>query len=203
MFGRAIDGIRAPGLAETMPHAEHNDHCAGRGEPADGGGLHTMFPMAYDRLRALAAHFLRDERRQRLLQPTALVHEAFVRLRESDRPYATEGEFLAIAGAQMRHVLVDYARRASAAKRGGGATPLTLDSGVLGVPARPPFGLVEVDDALRRLAKLDPRQGKLAEMHLFGSLSVEEAADLLSISPRTAFNDWRAARAWLLAELAP
>ncbi|MFO0826794.1 MAG: ECF-type sigma factor [Phycisphaerales bacterium] len=203
MFGAATGGISLPALAATMPSADQHDNSGTSGEPIGGNGLHTLFPRAYDRLRALAAQFLRDERPERLLQATALVHEAFVRLRESGRSYATEGEFLAIAAAQMRHVLVDYARRSSAIKRGGGAAPVTLDSRVLGVPARTPFGLLDVDDALRRLAELDRRQGQLAELHLFGSLTIEEAADLLSISPRTAFNDWRAARAWLLAELAP
>jgi RNA polymerase sigma-70 factor, ECF subfamily len=172
-------------------------------EERGGHGLHTLFPQAYDRLRGLAAQFVRAERSDRGLQPTALVHEAFVRLSERERNYASEGELLAIASAQMRNVLVDWSRRANAAKRGGGASPITLDSRIFGLAERAPFEMIDVDDALNRLSELDQRQGRIAELHLFGALSIEEAADAIGISARTAFNDWRIARAWLLKELAP
>ena len=109
----------------------------------------------------------------------------------------------AVAAAQMRHVLVDWARKANAAKRGGGATPVTLDSRVFGLVSRAPFSMIDVDDALMRLSELDERQGRIAELHLFGALSIEEAAQAIGISVRTAFSDWRIARAWLLKELAP
>ena len=179
------------------------EHVDGEEPAGDGHGVHTLFPQAYGRLRGLAAAFIRAEQSKRLLQATALVHEAFMRLSETERMYQNEGEFLSIAAAQMRRVLVDYARKENAAKRGNGRLPLTLDARALGVLARAPFELVDVDDALVRLTELDPRQGKLAELHLFGSMTIEEAALLLGISPRTAFNDWRAARAWLLKELSP
>jgi len=186
----------------TMKNAEGSG--VGQASAAgDAAGVRTLFPQAYDRLRGLAAQFIRAEQSARLLQATALVHEAFVRLSENERKYTSEGEFLAIAAAQMRHVLVDFARRAAAAKRGSGELPLSLDSRALGLHVREPFQIADVDDAMLRLAQLDARQGKLAELHLFGALTIEEAALLLGISPRTAFNDWRAARAWLLKELAP
>jgi RNA polymerase sigma-70 factor (ECF subfamily) len=183
----------------SEPGAEQ-DPC-GDSPTGDGHGAHTLFPQAYGRLRGLAAAFIRAEQSKRLLQATALVHEAFMRLSDSDRAYQSEGEFLAIAAAQMRHVLVDYARKDRATKRGSGRLPLTLDARALGVLARAPFELIEVDDALVRLTELDPRQGKIAELHLFGSMTIEEAALLLGISARTAFNDWRVARAWLIKEL--
>lgn len=170
---------------------------------ADPRGVNMLFPKAYDRLRELAAQFIRAERSKRLLQATALVHEAFLRLSERDREFADEREFLAIAATQMRHVLVDYARRALTAKRGSGDEPVTLDSQILGGSGHASFDLVDVDDSLKRLMELDARQGHLAELHLFGGLTIDETAMLLGISPRTAFSDWRAARAWLLKELAP
>ncbi|MBL9119537.1 MAG: RNA polymerase subunit sigma-70 [Phycisphaerae bacterium] len=186
-----------------MSESEFPDKACGEGPTADGHGVHTLFPQAYGRLRGLAAAFIRAEQSKRLLQATALVHEAFMRLSESERTYQNEGEFLSIAAAQMRRVLVDYARKENAAKRGNGRPPLTLDARALGVLARAPFELVDVDDALVRLTELDTRQGKIAELHLFGAMSIDEAALLLGISSRTAFNDWRAGRAWLLKELSP
>ena len=185
-----------------MSEVDTHDNSRGEGPNLDGHGVHTLFPQAYGRLRGLAAAFIRAEQSKRLLQATALVHEAFMRLSETERTYQSEAEFLSIAAAQMRRVLVDYARKDNAAKRGSGRLPLTLDARALGVLARAPFELVDVDDALVRLTELDPRQGKLAELHLFGSMTIEEAALLMGISSRTAFNDWRAARAWLLKELA-
>lgn len=168
-----------------------------------GDGARTLFPQVYDRLRLLADGFVRNERSNRLLQATALVHEAFVRLSEGTRRYASEAEFVAIAATQMRHVLVDSARRAHAIKRGGGSEPVTLDSKILGASDHPPLDVVELDDALAALAELDERQARLVELHLFGGMSIEDAAVFLGISARTAFNDWRAARAWLLMELLP
>ncbi len=186
-----------------MHQSNQPDEARGEGQSGDGHGVHTLFPQAYGRLRGLAAAFIRAEQSKRLLQATALVHEAFMRLSETERTYESEGEFLAIAAAQMRRVLVDYARREQAAKRGSGRPPVTLDARALGVLSQAPFEVVDVDDALARLTELDPRQGKIAELHLFGSMTIDEAALLLGISSRTAFNDWRAGRAWLLKELAP
>lgn len=187
------------------------DHrpAGGAGDPA--GGARTIFPHAYTRLRDLAAGLMRGEPSRRLLQATALVHEAFVRLSEGERVYANEQEFMAVAAAQMRRVLIDYARRARSAKRGGGAEQLTLDSKVLAGqhPTEPPalhrasIELLDVDDAINRLSALDSRQAKLAELHLFGGMAIPETAAVLGVSERTAFNDWRVARAWLLKELAP
>lgn len=172
-------------------------------EGAVDGGVRTLFPQVYEQLRGLAADLIRGEASRRHLQATALVHEAFVRLSEGERRFASEQEFLAIAAAQMRHVLVDAARRARAAKRGRGEEPITFDSRILGAPSGPAIDLIELDEALSRLAALDPRQARLIEMHVFGGMPIEQAATCLEISVRTAFGDWRAARAWLLKELRP
>lgn len=152
----------------------------------------------------MAAAILNDERIDHTLEATALVHEAFLRLSESNRLFSSDDEFVAVAAAQMRHVLVDHARRTNAQKRGGGQRPASLDTSVFGVPAAAgrPIDLVDLDDLLRRLESLEPRQAQLVELHLFGSLPIDRAALLLGISERTAFNDWRMARAWLLSQLA-
>lgn len=178
------------------------EHSDARREP-DAIAFGERFPAVYDRLRSLAAIFLRSERGDHTLEATALVHEAYLRMAPQGRTCASEEEFLSIAAAQMRHVLVDHARRTNAVKRNGGERPVTLDTSMLGVPGGSSrvIDLVEVDDALRRLEALEPRQSQLVELHLFGGMSVERASAMLGLSPRTGFNDWRMARAWLMNQL--
>ncbi len=171
-----------------------------RGVPPE---LARRFPATYARLRSIAATILHDERTDHTLEATALVHEAFLRLSENNRTFSSDDEFVAVAAAQMRHVLVDHARRAKALKRGGAHRPASLDTSALGVPASAgrSVDLLDLDELLCRLETLEPRQARLVEMHLFGSLPIERAATLLGIAERTAFNDWRMARAWLLSQL--
>ena len=172
---------------------------AGRGEAAALTGLTSL---VYDELRALAAAYLRRERAGHSLQPTALVHEAFIRLIDSSGIKATDRRhFFAIAANTMRRVLVEHARTRGAAKRGGGQQRVTL-TGIQDAKPDADFEVVALDEALKKLAALDERQARIVELRFFGGLEVEEVADLLGVSKRTVEGDWTLARAWLYRELA-
>ena len=160
-------------------------------------------PLVYDELRRLAASYLRRERPGQTLQATALVHEAYVRLiGEKAQTYQNRTHFLAIAALSMRQILVQRARARKAAKRGGDPERITLDEQLLGAPGgRAAVDLVALDAALEKLAALDARQAKVVELRYFGGLSVEEAAEVLDVSPATIKRDWTLARAWLKREL--
>lgn len=152
----------------------------------------------YDALRAIAAGQLRRERIGHTLQPTALVHEAFLRLgplSTADRP-----TLLACAARQMRQLLIDHARRRQRLKRGGGARRFSLDSRDLAISDRP-ADLLDLDDALHRLAELSSRQAEVVTLRFFGGMSMPEVAVALNVSPRTVEGDWTFARAWLKREL--
>jgi len=156
----------------------------------------------YDELRALAAGYLRRERAGHTLQPTALVHEAFLRLVEAENLRDVDrAGFLAMAASAMRRVLVDHARARAAEKRGGDAERITLDSGLGPVPG-PDLDVLALDEALARLAALDERQAKVVELRFFGGLAVEEVADVLGVSKRSVEADWTLARVWLRRALA-
>lgn len=151
-------------------------------------------------LRSLAGRYLAGERHGHTLQPTALVHEAFVRLAGSAGVPADRSEFIALAATSMRRVLVDYARARKASKRGGDRQRVALD------PAQAPgeradVDLLSLDEALTKLAALDPRQARIVELRFFGGLGVEAAAQVMGVSARTVEADWRMARAWLRREL--
>ena len=172
---------------------------AGRGEAAALTGLTSL---VYDELRALAAAYLRRERAGHSLQPTALVHEAFIRLIDSSGIKATDRRhFFAIAANTMRRVLVEHARTRGAAKRGGGQQRVTL-TGIQDAKPDADFEVVALDEALKKLAALDERQARIVELRFFGGLEVEEVAHLLGVSKRTVEGDWTLARAWLYRELA-
>lgn len=157
-----------------------------------------LLPLVYDALRSLAAEMFRDERTGHTLQPTALVHEAYMRLVQlPDVHWRSRGQFFVIAAKAMRNILVDHARGRDRQKRGGGWSRMTLD----GVAASDTVDMVALDEALRRLAALDERKARLVELRFFGGLSADDAADLLGIARSTAAEDWRMARAWLHREL--
>jgi RNA polymerase sigma factor (TIGR02999 family) len=173
-------------------------HAAGDPAAAD-----QLLPLVYRELRALAAAYMRRERPGHTLQPTALVHEAFIRLVDESRiNWRGRTHFFALAARQMRRILIDSARSRNARKRGGGLHRVTLDEGLL-TSAGPTFDVLALDEALRRLARLNDRQAQVVELRFFGGLSVEETAQFLGVSAPTVKNDWRAARAWLLRELRP
>jgi RNA polymerase sigma factor (TIGR02999 family) len=155
----------------------------------------------YDELRRLAGRYMRNERNNHTLQPTALVHEAFLKLFEyKDVDWQGRGHFFAVASQTMRRILVDHARRVHAGKRGGEREHVSLDSAFLYAQDRG-AELIALDEALDRLAELDPRQCRIVELRFFGGLGVEETAEVLGVSERTIKREWSVARAWLYGEL--
>lgn len=160
--------------------------------------LPRLIPLLYNDLRRLAAHCLRDERGGHTLQPTALVHEAYLRLLDQTRAeWQNKSQFMGVAAQLMRRILVDYARQRVAAKRGGGPQPVDLDAVEAGGGIELSEELLAVDEALERLAKLDAQQARVVELRYFGGLTVEETAEALDIAPRTVKRDWAMAKAWL------
>ncbi len=163
--------------------------------------LDSLLPIVYQELRRLAAGYLRRERPGQTLQPTALVHEAYLRLMK-DRPgrWQNRAHFCAIAAHSMRQILIERARARGAAKRGGARQRITLDEGLVAGGDRS-IDLIALDEALQRLAELDPDQARLVELRFFGGLTVEETAEALDISPATVKRHWTVAKAWLSREL--
>jgi len=164
--------------------------------------LPELLPLVYRELRRLAGHYLRDERIGHTLQPTALVHEAYLRLVGQDRAdWQNRAHFMGVAAQLMRRILVDYARERGAAKRGGGAVRIDEEGFELGTTPQQAEEVLAVNEALDRLSQLHPQQAKVAEMRYFGGLSVEEAAEALGISTPTVKRHWAIAKAWLRSEL--
>jgi RNA polymerase sigma factor (TIGR02999 family) len=175
-----------------------------RASSGDNKAVSQLMPLVYDELRRLAASYLRRERPGQTLQATALVHEAYVRLiGEKAQPWQNRAHFLAIAALSMRQILVQRARARKAAKRGGDPERIVLDEQLLAAPSssQSEIDLVALDAALEKLATLNERQARIVELRYFGGLSVEEAGDVLGISPATVKRDWTLARAWLRREL--
>jgi RNA polymerase sigma factor (TIGR02999 family) len=161
----------------------------------------ALIPVVYDELRRVARRHLRRERPDHTLQSAGLVHEAYLRLVRQETPqWQDRAHFFGVAAQLMRHILVDHARNHLAAKRGGGAPRLSLDSEKARAQKQE-FDLVALDDALGKLITLDPQQGRLIELRFFGGLSIEETAVVLGISPATVKREWATARAWLRREL--
>uniref|UniRef100_Q01P44 RNA polymerase, sigma-24 subunit, ECF subfamily n=1 Tax=Solibacter usitatus (strain Ellin6076) TaxID=234267 RepID=Q01P44_SOLUE len=168
----------------------------------DTAALESLTPLVYAELRRMARRSMRHENPGHTLQPTALVHEAYLRLVDiAQDQWQDRAHFFAVAAQTMRRILVDGARARMAGKRGGEAVHVNLNESI---DAMPDHGsqLVALDDALEALAQLDSRKAKVIEMRFFGGLSVEETAEVLKISPETVMRDWKMARAWLMRELA-
>jgi RNA polymerase sigma factor (TIGR02999 family) len=160
-----------------------------------------LLTLVYDELRRLAHYHLKNERPGHTLQSTALVHEAYFRLVGQDLPeWEGRTHFFAIAAQLMRQILVDYARRRRATKRGSGACMLTLEDAVA-LPQRKDVDVVALDDALKTLAEIDPRQSHVVELRFFAGLSLEETSEVMGIATATVQRDWTAARAWLHREI--
>ena len=167
----------------------------------DRSALEVLLPLVYEHLHAVARNLFRGQPPGHTLQPTALVHEAYLRLVGArNLPAESRAHFLAVAARAMRQILTDSARRRAAGKRGGGRAAVSLDSGLIADTA-PPIDPVELDDALTRLAELDERQSQIVELRFFGGLTVGEVARVLEVSTFTVENDWRMARAWLSHQL--
>jgi len=163
--------------------------------------LAKLVPLVYQELRRLAARFLQDERVGHTLQPTALVHEAYLRLCGQHAEWQNRAHFMAVAGQLMRRILVDYARQRVASKRGGGEQPIDLENCELGVNVDQTEEILAVDESLERLAQLDSQQARVVELRYFGGMTVEETAETLNISARTVKREWAMAKAWLRLEI--
>ncbi len=167
----------------------------------DASRVAQLMPLVYDELRRIAAAQLARERVNHTLQPTALAHEAYLKLVDQSRAQWTDrAHFLAIAAQMTRRILIDHARVRRAAKRGGGQR-MTLSWADAEVSGHGELDLIELEDALQRLAQLSARQAKVVELRFFAGLEVNETAEVLGVSPRTVKGDWRVARAWLAREL--
>ena len=166
-----------------------------------GGSVDSLLPLVYQELRRLAASYLRHEKPGQTLQPTALVNEAYLRLLK-DRPdrWQNRAHFCAIAAHSMRQILIERARARHAQKRGGVRARVTLDDALVAGGERS-IDLIALDEALERLAQLDPEQARLIELRFFGGLTIEETAEAMNISPATVKRHWTVARAWLAREL--
>jgi len=165
--------------------------------------LDTLIPVIYDELRRLASNYMRGERPDHVLQTTALVNEAYMRLLDRRNVSCqTRTQFFAVAAQVMRRVLVDYARTRNRAKRGQGAAALSLDDVAILSDDRVDE-LLSIHSALDHLAAFDPRKGRVFELRYFGGMSLNEVADVLSISAVTVERDWRMAKLWLRREIAP
>jgi RNA polymerase sigma-70 factor, ECF subfamily len=172
-----------------------------RWSEGDRAAFDALFPVVETELRRVARRSLRGERSDHTLQPTALVNEAWLRL-EGERAmrWRDRGHFFAVAAQMMRYILVDYARRRRAAKRGGDVYRVSL-SEALDVPDSRVARLVDLDDALSRLERQDARKAQVATLRLFAGATVDETAQALNVSGITVMRDWRLARAWLQREL--
>jgi RNA polymerase sigma factor (TIGR02999 family) len=187
-----------------------------RWRAGDHDALTALLPLVYEELRRLARRHLSQERSSHTLQRTALVHEAFLRIVDSEKiDLESRAQFFGLASQVMRHVLVDHARSRSALKRGKQVSHIDIErvlraeddavgkiSGdMTPVPADDDIDFERVDDALKRLEKLDAQQGKLVELRFFGGLTIKEASDVMKISESTVKREWAIARAWLQREL--
>jgi len=166
----------------------------------DAGARDRLIPLVYQELHRRAAAYLRHERRDHTLQPTALVHEAYLRLVDQDRAaWQNRAQFFGVASQIMRRILVNHARRRRMAKRSGRWARVTLDERV--AFTMPDVDVLDLDGALSRLEQFDPRKSRIAELRFFAGLSLEETARVLEISVATVERDWQAARAWLYTAL--
>jgi len=167
----------------------------------DQAALDKLLPLVYEELHRLARHYMRQERAGHTLQTTALINEAYLRLvdQRSVR-WQNRAHFFAIAAQLMRRILVDYARSHARAKRGGDVRKVSLDDTAL-VSHGQAMELVLLDDALKRLAAIDPRKNQVVELRFFGGLSIAETVEVLEISPRTVEREWQLAKAWLRREI--
>jgi len=167
----------------------------------DDAAVVELTPLVYEELRRLAHHYMEGQRPNHTLQTTALVNEAYLRLADQTNPnWQSRAHFFAVAARAMRQILVSYARSNRAQKRGGGALRIELDEAVILSPEQSKE-IVDLDEALERLATLDSRKARVVELKFFGGLNYDEIAEVLKIARRTARRDWEFARIWLYREL--
>jgi len=171
-------------------------------EHGDPAAASELLPLVYDELRKLAAHKMANEKPGHTLQATALVHEAYLRLVEGDivRPWNSRGHFFASAAEAMRRILVESARRRRSLKAGGMHERIEL-SDVVQSDGADPLDFIALDDALQKLQQISPRRAELVKLRYFAGLTIEQAAEVLDISPSTASADWVYAKSWLRLEM--
>ncbi len=189
-----------------MPDSESDGHevtaLLGKLSSGNADAADRLAPLIYSELRHLAANCMRRERIGHTLQPTALVHEAYIRLvGQKEVHWKSRAHFYSIAGRIMRRILLDFARKRLSSKRGGAGQKVTLDEGLM-VSEDRLDDILLIDEALNRLTEMDERQGRIVELRFFAGLSVEETALALDISPITVKRDWNSAKAWLYREIA-
>ena len=166
--------------------------------------LDAMMPIVYDELRMVAARYMSREREGHTLQPTALVHEAFLELREQYAvDFSNRAQVVGVAARLMRRVLLHHAEARGAEKRGGAQTVVSLDAALDGLEAQTAVRFSDLEEALGRLEALDPVQAQVVELRCFGGLTIEETAEVLAISPASVKREWQVARLWLKRELGP
>jgi RNA polymerase sigma factor (TIGR02999 family) len=166
------------------------------------GAFEQLLPLVYDELHRLAAKYMSRERAGHTLQTTALVNEAYLRLADQKSArWKDRAHFFAVASKVMRQILIDHARTHARAKRGGGGTRISLDE-VAVISKERAADLLELDEALRKLAEMDQRKSEVVELRFFGGLTIEEAAEVLKVTAKTVTRDWTMARAWLYREMA-
>lgn len=181
----------APPVTELLVEWGHGNKAA----------LDQLFPIVYDELRRLARSYLRREAAGHTLQPTALVHEAYLRLIDQRSvSWQNRAQFFGLSAQMMRRILVNHALSRRADKRGGDAHKVPLDDAVDLLAARS-VDLIALDEALTALNAFDPRQSQIVELRFFGGLTIEEAAEVAGISPATVKREWTAAKLWLMREL--
>lgn len=170
----------------------------GRGDPA---ALDTLVPLIYNELRQIAAGYLRNERPNHTLQPTALIHEAYIRLIDTRHiRWENRAHFFGAAAQAMRRILVDHARARDAEKRGGGVSMVTFDEDAAGA-AEKDVNLLALDEALHKLMEVDQQKCRIVELRFFGGLSNKETAEVMQLPDTTVASQWRAAKAWLHREI--
>ena len=185
----------------TVPSQQDVTRLLVRLTEGDRGVLDELLPVVYGELRKLASSYLRRERVGHTLQPTALVHEAYMRLVDQTQvQWQNRAHFFGVAAQMMRRILVDHARAHEAEKRGGEFQKLSLDENI-DVSGERDVNLVALDDALNLLAEIDPQKMKIVELRFFGGLSVEETAEVLGVSAPTVKRQWRMAKAWLYGQV--
>lgn len=163
----------------------------------DRAAANELLPAIYDELRKIAAQYLRKERSDHTLQPTALVHEAYLKLVDiSHVEWQDRAHFFAVAANVMRHILVDHARARKTDKRGGAAERIALDDAI-SLSNEPDIDLLSLDEAMKQLATFDEQQARIVELKFFGGLTIEEIGEVLKISPATVKREWTMAKAWL------
>ena len=184
-----------------MPEKSDITQLLKKAQAGDKAALDRALPIVYEELRRVAARQLKNERGDHTLQPTALVHEAYLRLLEqTEVDWHNRTHFFSIAAEMMRRILVNYAIQRSAKKRGDGATPLSLDDAD-SFGKEQDLDLIALDQALKNLAEIDKDAARIVELRFFGGLTIEETAEVLGVSDSTVKREWRTAKAWLKTQI--